>query len=133
MTSSHDGGGAKSRPSPQHSSSSSRPQQQTVKKQIEDYREMYTDVFPVILEAKKVKAMRFVDYYGDPGRYTGEVNDANMPHGMGEMTYDHGLVQGGTWVSLFCVLVCLLCLLKNCADGVLLFIHACIVCRQMGY
>ena len=43
--------------------------------------------------------MRFVDYYGDPGRYTGEVNDANMPHGMGEITYDHGLVQGGKWVS----------------------------------
>jgi hypothetical protein len=61
---------------------------------------MYTDVFPIILEAKKVKGMRFVDYYGDPGRYTGEVNDAYMPHGMGEMTYDHGLVQGGKWVSV---------------------------------
>ena len=59
----------------------------------------HTDAIPVILEAKKVKGMTFVDYYGDPGRYTGEVNDANMPHGMGEITYDHGLVQGGKWVS----------------------------------
>lgn len=75
-------------------------QTHSVKKQIDEYREMYTDVFPIILEAKKVKGMRFVDYYGDPGRYTGEVNDANMPHGMGEMTYDHGLVQGGKWVSV---------------------------------
>jgi hypothetical protein len=49
--------------------------------------------------------MRFVDYYGDPGRYTGEVNDVNMPHGMGEMTYDHGLVQDGKWVRV-CVSFC---------------------------
>ena len=87
-SSSHDG-----------SASTGRPKPQDIKKQMEDYREMYTDAFPVILEAKKVKGMRFVDYYGDPGRYTGEVNDANMPHGMGEITYDHGLVQGGKWVS----------------------------------
>lgn len=80
------------RPKPPH-------HQQSVKKQMDDYREMYTDVFPVILESKKVKGMRFIDYYGDPGRYTGEVNDANMPHGMGEMTYDHGLFQSGKWVS----------------------------------
>jgi hypothetical protein len=32
-----------------------------------------------------------------------------------------------------CFGVLIVSLLKNCADGVLLFIHACIVCRQMGY
>jgi hypothetical protein len=57
--------------------------------------------------------MRFVDYYGDPGRYTGEVNDVNMPHGMGEMTYDHGLVQDGKWVRV-CVSFLLVALLKLC-------------------
>ena len=73
---------------------------QSPKKQISmnEYRDMYSDAFS-IPETKKVKDMRFVDYFGDPGRYTGEVNDVSMPHGLGEMTYDHGLVQGGNWVS----------------------------------
>lgn len=33
------------------------------------------------------------------GRYTGEVNENKLPHGVGEITYDHGLVQEGKWVS----------------------------------
>jgi hypothetical protein len=75
-------------------------QQIRLQQQIDEYRDLYTDVFPIILETKTVKNMKFVDFYGDPGRYTGEVNEARMPHGMGEMTYDHGLVQGGKWVSV---------------------------------
>eukprot|EP00804_Cyclotella_cryptica_P016967 CCRYP_001916-RA/>CCRYP_001916-RA protein AED:0.02 eAED:0.02 QI:592/1/1/1/1/1/2/340/646 len=74
-----------------------------LQQQIDEYRDLYTDVFPIILETKTVKNMKFVDFYGDPGRYTGEVNEARMPHGMGEMTYDHGLVQGGKWVSAMTV------------------------------
>ena len=40
-----------------------------------------------------------VDFYGDNGRYTGEVNDKKLPHGVGQITYDHGLVQEGKWVD----------------------------------
>mmetsp|Transcript_22083 Transcript_22083/g.52179 ORF Transcript_22083/g.52179 Transcript_22083/m.52179 type:complete len:554 (+) Transcript_22083:247-1908(+) len=46
-----------------------------------------------------VKNMIFVDFYGDRGRYTGEVNENKMPHGVGEITYDHGLVQEGKWTN----------------------------------
>ncbi|KAL7502482.1 hypothetical protein ACHAWX_000499, partial [Stephanocyclus meneghinianus] len=74
-------------------------QQLRLQQQMDQYRDLYTDVFPVILETKTVKNMKFVDFYGDAGRYTGEVNEARMPHGMGEMTYDHGLVQGGKWTN----------------------------------
>jgi len=43
--------------------------------------------------------MIFTDVYADKGRYTGEVNAKKLPHGRGELTYDHGLVQHGNWVS----------------------------------
>ena len=65
---------------------------------LREYRELYQAI--ATQEKKKVvKSMKFIDFYGDPGRYSGEVNDQQMPHGMGEITYDHGLVQGGNWVS----------------------------------
>lgn len=44
-----------------------------------------------------VRKMKWMDYYGDPGEYTGEVNGSNMPNGKGSMKYDHGLVQEGLW------------------------------------
>lgn len=34
-----------------------------------------------------------MDYSGEPGEYTGEVDGDNMPYGKGSMKYDHGLVQ----------------------------------------
>ena len=43
----------------------------------------------------------FVDLKGDAGKYTGEVNDKLLPHGQGCLTYDHGLVQDGTWTNGF--------------------------------
>mmetsp|Transcript_30436 Transcript_30436/g.64435 ORF Transcript_30436/g.64435 Transcript_30436/m.64435 type:complete len:537 (+) Transcript_30436:251-1861(+) len=58
---------------------------------LKEYKELYNNA------AQVVKNMVFVDFYGDRGRYTGEVNGQKMPHGNGEITYDHGLVQGGTW------------------------------------
>ncbi|KAL7548436.1 hypothetical protein ACHAWF_011725 [Thalassiosira exigua] len=48
---------------------------------------------------KKVRKTKWMDYYGDPGEYTGEVDAANLPHGRGSMKYDHGLVQEGTWAK----------------------------------
>lgn len=44
-----------------------------------------------------VRKMKWMDYYGDPGQYTGEVDSSNMPNGRGTMKYDHGLVQEGMW------------------------------------
>ena len=41
--------------------------------------------------------MKWMDYYGDPGEYTGEVDASNLPHGKGSMKYDHGLIQEGMW------------------------------------
>lgn len=46
---------------------------------------------------KKVRKMKWMDYYGDPGEYTGEVDGDNMPNGKGSMKYDHGLIQEGLW------------------------------------
>ena len=46
---------------------------------------------------KTVRKMKWMDYYGDPGEYTGEVDSRNMPHGKGAMKYDHGLIQEGLW------------------------------------
>jgi hypothetical protein len=45
----------------------------------------------------KVRKMKWMDYYGDPGEYTGEVDSDNMPNGKGSMKYDHGLIQEGLW------------------------------------
>lgn len=46
---------------------------------------------------KVVRKMKWMDYYGDPGEYSGEVDKSNMPIGKGVMKYDHGLVQEGLW------------------------------------
>eukprot|EP00986_Skeletonema_menzelii_P002647 scaffold737_cov120-Skeletonema_menzelii.AAC.1 len=46
---------------------------------------------------KLVKRMMWLDYYGDPGEYTGEVDSSGMPDGKGSMKYDHGLIQDGNW------------------------------------
>ena len=40
-----------------------------------------------------------MDYYGDPGLYTGEVDSSSMPNGKGSMKYDHGLIQEGLWTK----------------------------------
>lgn len=48
---------------------------------------------------KVVRKMKWMDYYGDPGEYTGEVNSSDMPNGKGSMKYDHGLVQEGLWTK----------------------------------
>jgi hypothetical protein len=45
----------------------------------------------------KVRKMKWMDYYGDPGEYTGQVDESNMPNGRGSMKYDHGLIQEGLW------------------------------------
>ena len=69
-------------------------EQKNVQKQaaLREYKELYNTKAPI------VKNMIFVDFYGDRGRYTGEVDDNKMPHGSGEIQYDHGLVQEGKWV-----------------------------------
>jgi hypothetical protein len=46
---------------------------------------------------KTVRKMKWLDYYGDPGEYTGEVDAEKMPEGRGSMKYDHGLIQEGLW------------------------------------
>lgn len=46
---------------------------------------------------KVVRKMKWKDYYGDPGEFTGEVDASGMPDGKGSMTYDHGLIQDGYW------------------------------------
>lgn len=48
---------------------------------------------------KVVRKMKWMDYYGDPGEYSGEVDSSNMPNGKGSMKYDHGLVQEGLWTK----------------------------------
>jgi hypothetical protein len=48
---------------------------------------------------KTVRRMKWMDYYGDPGEYTGEVDDEDMPNGRGSMKYDHGLIQEGVWTG----------------------------------
>jgi len=67
---------------------------QNPKKQaaLRDYKALYNT-------AHVVKNMLFTDLYGDRGRYTGEVNDQTFPHGLGSMTYDHGLMQEGNWIN----------------------------------
>jgi len=51
-------------------------------------------------DVKTVRKMKWMDYYGDPGQYSGEVDvRTNMPHGRGAMRYDHGLVQDGRWTG----------------------------------
>ena len=119
ITDSHDGSTRTRKTNSSHKT----PLNQSLKQQMDEYRNLYQEVFPVALEekvkapkktpkniedklqAQVVKNMRFVDFYGDPGRYSGEVNEKKMPHGLGEMTYDHGLIQGGKWVSVLVLLL----------------------------
>ncbi len=42
--------------------------------------------------------MEWVDFIGEAGRYTGEVNNHKVPHGWGIMKYDFGLIAEGEWV-----------------------------------
>ncbi|KAL7428452.1 hypothetical protein ACHAXM_001267 [Skeletonema potamos] len=46
-----------------------------------------------------VRGMEWVDLNGDSGRYTGEVNKDQLPHGKGIMKYDFGLIAEGEWVN----------------------------------
>jgi hypothetical protein len=46
-----------------------------------------------------VRGMEWVDLNGDSGRYTGEVNREEIPHGKGIMKYDIGLIAEGEWVN----------------------------------
>ena len=46
---------------------------------------------------KVVRKMKWKDYFGDPGLFTGEVDSSGMPDGKGSMIYDHGLIQDGYW------------------------------------
>ncbi len=45
-----------------------------------------------------VRGMEWVDLNGDAGRYTGEVDNDNIPHGKGIMKFDFGLIAEGEWV-----------------------------------
>jgi hypothetical protein len=63
------------------------------------YKQLYNSA------ARVVKNMIFEDIHGKLGRYTGEVNELKLPHGMGDIVYDNGLTQGGNWVSLLFVFV----------------------------
>jgi len=46
-----------------------------------------------------VRGMQWTDLKGDSGRYTGEVNNDQLPHGNGIMKYDFGLIAEGEWVN----------------------------------
>lgn len=45
------------------------------------------------------RGMEWTDLNGDSGRYTGEVNNDQLPHGKGIMRYDFGLIAEGEWVN----------------------------------
>ena len=49
-------------------------------------------------EKTNVRGMEWTDLNGDTGRYTGEVDDDQLPHGSGIMKYDFGLIAEGDWV-----------------------------------
>jgi hypothetical protein len=49
-------------------------------------------------EKTNVRGMEWTDLNGDAGRYTGEVDDDQLPHGSGIMKYDFGLIAEGDWV-----------------------------------
>lgn len=44
-----------------------------------------------------VRGMEWTDVNGDSGRYTGECNASELPHGHGVMKYDFGLIAEGEW------------------------------------
>lgn len=45
----------------------------------------------------RVKNLRTEDENGNPGRYSGYVNDDHQPHGNGVMKYEDGVVYDGVW------------------------------------
>ena len=49
-------------------------------------------------EKSNVRGMEWMDFKGQSGRYTGEVNQDKIPHGNGVMRYDFGLIAEGEWV-----------------------------------
>lgn len=78
----------------------STPKQRSPKEDTAQYRQRALKEYKDLYEsAKVVKNMMFIDVHGDAGRYTGDVNEFRMPHGQGNIIYEHGLVQGGKWVS----------------------------------
>jgi hypothetical protein len=46
-----------------------------------------------------VYGMDWIDFNGMAGKYTGDVNDENVPDGRGIMKYDFGLVAEGNWIK----------------------------------
>jgi hypothetical protein len=48
---------------------------------------------------KTVHGMSWIDRFGKAGQYTGDVNEQSVPHGMGMMRYDFGLLAEGEWVN----------------------------------
>ena len=48
-------------------------------------------------EKVNVRGMEWTDLNGQSGRYTGEVNSEELPHGNGIMKYDFGLIAEGEW------------------------------------
>lgn len=50
-------------------------------------------------EKMNVRGMEWTDLNGDSGRYTGQVNNDQLPHGNGVMRYDFGLIAEGEWVN----------------------------------
>eukprot|EP00970_Alexandrium_tamarense_P014300 scaffold4047_cov135-Alexandrium_tamarense.AAC.6 len=46
-----------------------------------------------------VYGMEWIDFSGMAGRYTGTVNEDNLPEGKGIMKYDFGLIAEGEWVK----------------------------------
>jgi hypothetical protein len=49
-------------------------------------------------EKTNVRGLDWTDLNGDSGRYTGEVDNDQLPHGSGVMRYDYGLIAEGEWV-----------------------------------
>jgi hypothetical protein len=49
-------------------------------------------------EKTNVRGMEWTDLSGGSGRYTGEVDNDQLPHGSGIMKYDFGLIAEGDWV-----------------------------------
>jgi hypothetical protein len=46
-----------------------------------------------------VRGQEWTDFNGHTGRYTGGVNNDQLPHGTGIMKYDFGLIAQGNWVN----------------------------------
>jgi hypothetical protein len=46
-----------------------------------------------------VRGKEWTDFNGHTGRYTGGVNNDQLPHGTGIMKYDFGLIAQGNWVN----------------------------------